>query len=118
MEDDAERVREKFELKPKPFEMVNAPLSQEPSEPIQVEKILRDNLKIGNEAKPFVLDLEKKTSRRKRDYILLMVGGNAVILLLFSFLPHDPLVRLFGWSAVGLFSLAVTWVMWGVMDNY
>ena len=118
MKDEAEPEIRKFELKPKPFETVNAPISAETSQPIKVESILRDNLAVREDSKPLVLDLNQKMPRRKRDYIVLLLGGNALLFLGITFLPDDPLMRTLGWSALGLYSAGLTWLMWAVMDSY
>jgi hypothetical protein len=118
MKDEPEPESRKFELKPKPFETVNAPISSEASEPIKVESILRDNLAIREDHKPLVLDLNQKMPRRKRDYLLLLVVGNALLFVGIQFLPNDPLLHTLGWSAMGLYSAALTWLMWAVMDSY
>ncbi|MEO7598178.1 MAG: hypothetical protein ABIV50_04555 [Opitutus sp.] len=118
MNADAEPENRKFELKPKPYEKVNAPISAESSEPIKVESILRDNLAVRETSRPLVLDLNQKMPRRKRDYLILLIGGNALLLLGISFLPKDPLLHTLGYSALGLYSVALTWLMWAVMDSY
>ncbi|MEO6002585.1 MAG: hypothetical protein ABIZ04_16005 [Opitutus sp.] len=118
MADDPKPKREKLEPGQHTFERVNAPLSEEKTEPIKVDQILRDNLRVREETKPFELDLRRQTSRRKRDYLLLLAGGNALIVLAFSFAPKDPLLRVLCWSSLALYSLGLTWLMWGVMDDY
>ena len=118
MSDDAEPEPPKHVLKPTSFERVNAPLFEELSEPIEVKTILKDNLAVREAAAPFVLNLERKKSRRKRDYLFLLVGGGAAILLLKWALPPYPLLHVLGWSCLGLYSLGLTWLMWGVMDDY
>lgn len=118
MNGEAEGNRDKFVLKPKAFERVNEPLPQEASPAIEVRKILQDNLTSREAVAPLVLDLERKWSKRKRDYIFLLLVGNALIFILARFLPADPLMRVLGWSALGLYSVTLTWLMWGVMDDY
>ena len=110
--------REKLEPGQHTFERVNAPLAEEKTESIKVDQILRDNLRLGEAAKPIELDLTKRTSRRKRDYLLLLAVGNALIIFAFSLAPKDPLLRVLAWSSLGLYSAGLTWLMWGVMDDY
>jgi hypothetical protein len=118
MSENAEEDRAKFVLKPKTFESVNAPLTEEVTKPIDVHAILQGNLATRGAVPPLVLNFEKKLSRRKRDYLILMIAGNALLLLLMSFLPKDPLIRVLGWSGLALYSAGVSWVIWGVMDDY
>jgi len=118
MSENAEHDRANFVLKPKTFESVNAPLKDEPTKPIDVHTILKDNIHAHRGVAPLVLNFDKKLSHRKRDYLVLMIVGNAVLLVLMYFLPKDPLIRVLAWSGLALYSAAVTWIIWGVMDHY
>jgi hypothetical protein len=118
MEEDTEQDRAKFVLKPKSFESVNVPLAEEPTKPIEVHTILQENLAVREAVTPLILNFEKKSSRRTRDYLILMAMGNGLILLVMNFLPRDPAFRTLGGTGLFLYSAGVTWVMWGVMDNY
>jgi hypothetical protein len=116
--DDPGQTPPQHALKPKPFETVNAPLSQEPSQPIRVEDILKDNLAVREAIAPLELDLERKISKRKRDYLFLLVAGNLAILVVIYFLPRDPLLRTLGYSMLALYTFALSWIMWAVMGDY
>lgn len=118
MSENAEQDRANFVLKPKTFESVNAPLKDEPSKPINVHTILKDNAHVHRAVAPLVLNFDKRLSNRKRDYLILMIAGNAALLVLMHFLPKDPLIRLLAWSGLALYSAAITWIIWGVMGHY
>ena len=118
MSENAGQDRANFVLKPKTFESVNAPLKDEPTKPINVHTILQDNLAARPNVAPLVLNFDKKLSNRKRDYLILMFVGNALLLVLMHFLPKDPLIRVLAWSGLALYSAAVTWIVWGVMGDY
>ena len=116
--DDPGKTPPQHVLKPKPFETVNAPLAQETSQPIRVEDFLKDNLAVRETVAPLKLNLERKISKRKRDYLFLLVAGNLAILVVMYFLPRDPLLRMLGYSTLALYSLALSWIMWAVMGDY
>ena len=118
MDEDSFTSGKKFVLKPKSFERVNAPVPHEPSDSIKVEAILKQNLSSREEFSPLILDLTKKVSRRKRDFLALLAIGNGLILSVMLLLPSDPLFRTLGWSASGLYSAGLSWLVWGVMDDY
>ena len=107
-----------FGLKPKEFEKVNAPVPEEPSAPIRVEDILQQNLAVRETVKPLELDLETKMSRRTRDYLFLLIGGDVLILIGMFFTAKDPTLRVLGFSALALYSLGITGFCFLIMDRY
>lgn len=107
-----------FGLKPKEFEKVNAPTSQEPTPPIRVEDILQQNLTVHETVKPLELDLETKMSRRTRDYLFLLIGGDVLILIGMFFTAGDPVLRILGFSALGFYSVGITAFCFLIMDRY
>ena len=60
----------------------------------------------------------RRPSRRKRDYWLLLVGGNLLVLGAVSVMQRNIVTLAFGFSAMVFCSLALTWIMWVVLDDY
>ena len=85
----------------------------------EVHAILRANLAadVAKGLNQVVLQ-NRRPSRRKRDYWLVLVGGNlgfAGAMLL----AHKNVVTLvFGFSGMVFFSIGLTWIMWAVLDDY
>ncbi len=135
-----------FKLKPTEFERVNRPADATPgnapidvrqlykqanaSPPLQkaspppaaendVHAILRANV---DEAKAQghydVIPERQRVSRRTRDFWMLLIGGNVLMVGALAVLHRNPVTLVFGFSAMVFCSLALTWVMWFVMDDY
>jgi hypothetical protein len=86
-----------------------------------VHAMLRDNLAHADAAGLNELaDKPQRPSRRKRDYWFLMIGGNAVLALLFASAVKDGNAFMMAFSAAGIGALSagITWIMWFVMDDY
>lgn len=64
------------------------------------------------------IEIRKIKSRRKRDFWLLLVGGNLAIVAGVAFSGFNVISVIFGLAGLVLFSLGVSWVMWQVMDKY
>lgn len=64
------------------------------------------------------VEIRKIKSRRKRDFWLLLVGGNLAIAAGVALSGFNLINVIFGLAGLILFSLGVTWVMWQVMDRY
>ena len=82
-----------------------------------VVKMLRAN----HEARKAVetpIDPAKPKNRKRRDYILVMVAGNAFLIGLFWFLPSNAVTAIFALSGIVLFSIGVTWAFFMVMSDY
>jgi hypothetical protein len=91
------------------------------NEPNEVHAVLRDNLARANEAGLNEVPLRpKRPSKRRRDYILLMVGLNAVLVFLAVgfFRSGNVIGFVSAMAGIGLLSASITWVMWFVMDDY
>lgn len=107
----------KFTLKPKAFDPVNAPASEPAATPTSVHQILDQNNRVAAEfEKP--LEFRPRPNQRRKDYLVLMLIGNGLIGLAIVLLPRNILITAFGLAAMVVFSLAVTWVLYGVMDRY
>jgi hypothetical protein len=86
-----------------------------------VHVVLKDNLARANEAGLNEVPLRpKRPSRRKRDYMLLMIGTNAglAFLAIGFFRSHNVIGFVSAMAAIGMLSASITWVMWFVMDDY
>jgi hypothetical protein len=107
----------KFTLKPKAFDPVNAPASAPAPTPTSVHQLLDQNNRIAAQfEKP--LEFRPQSNQRRRDYFILMLVGNGLIGLGLFLLPKNTLITAFGVSAMAVFSLTITWVIYGVMDRY
>lgn len=64
-------------------------------------------------------DLEirkKKTARRTKDYWLMLLAGNAVLIVGSVYMGGAAIV--FGLAGVIIYSLGLTWVVWQIMSKY
>lgn len=134
-----------FKLKPTQFERVNRPADATPGNaPIDVQQlyrqanaspprpsapppatakndvhaILRANLEEAKAKGLYDVIPQRRTSRRKRDFWVLLIGGNVLMLGALAVMHRNPVTLVFGFSAMVFCSLALTWVMWFVMDDY
>lgn len=64
------------------------------------------------------VEIRKRKSRRKRDFWLLLVGGNLAIIGAVVVTNINVVTVIFGLSGLIIFSLGLSWVMWQVMDKY
>lgn len=79
----------------------------------EVHAILQDNLTRANAAGlNDVVVPPKRKSRRKRDYVVSLLVGNAVLLVGTIINP------VFGGAGLIIFNVGLTWIMWFVMDDY
>ncbi len=87
----------------------NAPANR----PNEVHAILRDNLAQANAAGlNDVKPPAPRKSRRKRDYFVSLLVGNAALSVGTAIMP------VFGVAGLIIFNCGLTWVMWFVMDDY
>jgi hypothetical protein len=139
-----EPPRREFRFKPPEFDVANRPVKATPTDaPIDVHQlhrlarpppptadapapaeneihaILRANLARAEAKGEHELILEPRPpSRRKRDFWLLLIGGNLVVAGAVGGLHKNVITVVFGFSAMVFFSLGLIWVMWFVMDDY
>jgi uncharacterized integral membrane protein len=64
------------------------------------------------------MEIREVKSRRKKDYWIMMIGGNIAIVATVLFAGPNVVSVLFGFAGVILFSVSATWIMWQVMDRY
>ncbi|MCX6953597.1 MAG: hypothetical protein NTV51_15710 [Verrucomicrobia bacterium] len=84
-----------------------------PARTNEVHTLLRDNAARAEAAGLNRLaEKPRRRSRRKRDYAIAMILGNAVLLMGTAIMP------LFGIVGLIIYNLGLTWIMWFVMDDY
>lgn len=105
---------------------VNGPVNR----PNDVHTMLRDNTAKAEAAGLHEVNLVKRRrSKRNRDYWVMLIGGNAGIMLscgraLFGELVHRNFAALIAptnlptSSLLVLYTVGITWVMFAVMDDY
>jgi hypothetical protein len=95
------------------------PDPQAPAKTNEVHAVLRDNLDRANEAGLNEVSLRpKRPSRRKRDFwtILLAVDG---FFLFWAFGPYaNAMTFVYGLGGFAMFTTALIWIMWFIMDDY
>jgi hypothetical protein len=64
------------------------------------------------------MEIREVKSRRKKDYWILLIGGNLSIVATVLFAGPNVVSVLFGFAGVILFTISATWIMWQVMDRY
>lgn len=100
----------------RPVERVNRPdNTAAPS----VDEMLRANLARQRQVEGELLTPQPpRSNKRRRDYLFLLVTGNAFAVLAFVLLPANPmvLVNLLGFFVI--YNLGLAWTLYGVMDRY
>ena len=105
--------KSKFKLKQptgKPYSSVEADHDR-----VDVGEILKDNRDKQLENEAFTVTDHPR--RKRRDYLVLMVAVNLLLVLPMVFVPN-LLVVVSCLAGMVLFSVAISWVMWGVMGEY
>ena len=121
MADTPEPPRPPLTFKPKEFERVNPAPSGGPPPPandifaIQREIRAREIASGMDELKPVGTP---RRSRRRRDYWLLLLGGNGAIIGLAALVGFNPMTIVYAFAGVVLWTVGLTWVMWFVMGDY
>ncbi len=87
-------------------------------DPNDVHAVLRQNRKSEQEHNLDAIEIKESKSRRKREFWLLLVGGNLFILGGVWLSGINVITVIFGLAALIIFSLGLSWVMWQVMDRY
>ncbi len=115
MDEQAEEPRERLKLGRKQFDCINKP--DTPAEaPADVREMQQANQRTQSVYEEPV-DLTPRRSRRKRDYWLVMLLGNAALAALMVAVP-SPAMFVYALSGMVLLSVGLTWVMWFVMSDY
>jgi len=59
-----------------------------------------------------------RKSKRKRDYLLSLIGGNLLIIVVVLGTGLNPVTMIYGFSGIILLTAGLSWVMFQVMDDY
>ncbi len=122
--------RKSYRMKPREFQRVNAAPGSvakpgvasgahpAPVDPNDVHSILQQNRAVERRDGHHEVVIKTKKSKRKRDYWMLLVGGNLLTVALVALGPLNPISLVFGLAGLVIISLGTTWIMWFVMDDY
>lgn len=87
-------------------------------DPNDVLRVLNQNRTVEQEHHLDDIEIKQVKSRRKREFWLLLVGGNLFIIGGVWLSGINVITVIFGLAALIIFSLGLSWVMWQVMDRY
>ncbi len=95
-----------------------APADPRPGDPNDVHAVLRQNRAAERRHGADEIEIRRVRSRRAKEFWLLLVGGNAVIIGAVALSGLNVITVVFGLAGLIVFSLGLSWVMWQVMDRY
>lgn len=93
----------------------NTPKAGDPND---VYAILEHNRRVEKKHGMDTVEIREIKSRRKREFWLLLVGGNLAIIGGVFLSGINVVTVIFGLAGLIIFSLGLSWVMWQVMDRY
>lgn len=112
-------VKDLFNAAAAPHTFAKSPVPPPNRAPVptanDVAAMLRDN--VAHDV-PKVLPPPVKLTRRRNDYFLCLVGGNALIVGLVFLIGINLATVFFGAAGILMYSITLTWVMWFVMERY
>jgi hypothetical protein len=88
------------------------------NDPNDVYAVLEENRTRERQLGKDEIAIKKIKSKRRRDYLLLLVLGNLAIVTMVALGGFNPISMIFGLAGIIILSLGATWVMWFVMDRY
>lgn len=128
MPDAPDPPRKNYGFKPNDFERINEPRPEAGAPPkappaandvfaIQRDLRARELAAGGDELAPPDRPVR---NRRKRDYWLLMLVFNGVLvpLTIWGYRAQNAVLFVYGIAALALVNVALAWVLWVLMDNY
>jgi len=87
-------------------------------DPNDVYGVLQENRTVEKKHGLNEVEIKELKNRRKRDFLILIIGGNLAILGAVALGGFNIVSVIFGLSGLIVFSLGTTWVMWQVMNKY
>lgn len=126
--DDVDPPRKNYGFKPKEFERVNAPRPEAGETPVAppsandvfaIQRELRER-EIAAGMDELAPPHRPNWRRRKRDYWLVMgvLNGVGVPLTLWGYRTQNAVLFVYCLAGLVLADLALTWIMWVLMDDY
>jgi hypothetical protein len=88
------------------------------NDPNDVYEVLQQNRATERKFGGDEIEIREVRSRRRREFWILLVGGNVVIIGGVLLSGINVITVVFGLAGLIIFSLGLSWVMWQVMDNY
>ncbi|HEX2851885.1 MAG TPA: hypothetical protein VHO24_01515 [Opitutaceae bacterium] len=117
MPDEPDPPRKFYKLKEAEFVRVNAPTNE--PDAADVHAILRGNREKADAAGLNELTPKpKRSSRRKRDYWIMFVLVNGFFGAVLRFYGPRSIPGIYAIAGITLFTCALTWIMWFLMDDY
>lgn len=128
MPDAPDPPRKNYGFKPKDFERVNEPRPEAGAPPkappaandvFAIQRALRER-EIAAGRDELTPPARPKWRRRKRDYWLTMalVNGTLVPLAIWGYRTQNAVLFVYGVAAIVLTDLALTWIVWMLLDDY
>lgn len=96
----------------------DTPSQPKTSDPNDVYAVLRENQRVAKQHGLNEVQIKETKSRRKRDFWLVLVGGNLAIIGAVWFSGINVTTVVFGLAGLIVFSIGLSWIMWQVMDRY
>lgn len=124
--------RKHYAMKAREFERVNAPRPDTPlappaaagsrakaTDPNDVYALLQQNRAIEQQTGHDEIELRPpRKSKRKRDFWVILVGGNLFIIGSVLLTNINVVTVMFGLGGMVILSVSLSWVMWFVMSDY
>jgi len=88
------------------------------NDPNDVFHLLQHNRVIEQKHGRDTIEVRRTTSRRKRDYWLLLIPSNLLLGVLSWQGRGNPFLLVCGLAGMVVVTLGVTWIMWFVMEDY
>jgi hypothetical protein len=101
-----------------PAAAAKGPTGPKATDPNDVYAVLEENRANERQLGKDEIVIKKIKSKRRRDYLLLLVLGNLSIVTMVALGGFNPVSMIFGLSGIIVLSLGATWIMWFVMDRY
>ena len=90
------------------------------ADPNDVHAVLQRNREAEKKLGGDEIEVKKVSSHRKRDYWLVFLTAELVFggVVTLGLKQQNPFFLVFGLTGMVIFGLAITWIMWQLMDRY
>lgn len=90
---------------------------QSPRPPNDVEELVRATA-LANAAREAPMTFAPRENRRLRDFLFMILAGDGTGLILLLVFRHAPLAAFVVMGLMAIYTICLTWIMWGVMGRY